>query len=151
MRPGRAGFTLLEVMCAVAIMATALVALESSISGSVLSASTSVNRRAAREGCRAKLEEILVGTTPADGGGELEDRPGFKWTARTDELKVGFGETQSEVARVVTVEMTFPTDSVSPRGEGASTAGDSETETVKLSSVLVEPPTPAQPANGAPR
>lgn len=72
-RRPRAGFTLMEVVFAVAIVATALIALQATVAGSIQSAGSSVNRRAAREECRAKLEEILAGVASPDGGGGGKD------------------------------------------------------------------------------
>jgi hypothetical protein len=149
----------MEVVFAVAIVATALAALQATVAGSIESAGTSVNRRAAREACRSKLEEVLLGIESPDGSGELEDRPGFRWTARSEEVQVGAADHQTETIKVVTVEMSFPTfgsggggggkDSSGTSGSGssgssgggssassASLMGDDGTETIRMSSVL---------------
>ncbi len=165
-RRGRRGFTLLEVVFAVVIIATALLGLQATVAGSIRSAGNSVNRRAAREECRQKLEEILAGTVSPDEAGELEDRPGFKWSARTEEVQVGTGETKTEVVRVVTVEMQFPADSETSEsggsapaptsgGDAASSSGTTDngdgTQTLSLSSLLPDPPAGQGPPAAAPR
>jgi prepilin-type N-terminal cleavage/methylation domain-containing protein len=167
---GRRAFTLLEVVFAVVIIATALLGLQATVAGSIRSAGNSINRRAAREECRQKLEEVLAGTIEATDAGELPDRPNFKWAVRTEEVQVGAGETKSEVVRVVTVEMQFPADSETgpeddaggarpPATSGATGAagagggptdnGDG-TQTLSLSSILPDPPGQAPGAAPAP-
>ncbi|MCO5166163.1 MAG: type II secretion system GspH family protein [Planctomycetes bacterium] len=150
---GRGGFTLMEVVFAVAIVATALVALQATVAGSIQSAGTSVNRRAAREVCRAKLEEILAGAESPDGGGELEDRPGFRWSARSEELAVGMPERATEVVTVVVVEVTFPvfSDAGGAAGGAASSSSSAEAgmETISMASILPFEDGQAQP--GGPR
>jgi hypothetical protein len=138
----------MEVIFAVGILATALLALDATVVGSIKSASTSINRRAAREVCRAKLEEILAKVTSPDGGGEIEDRPNFRWTARTDELEVGAPEGEkTETIKVVTVEVTFPVSSTQESAGGTTTDGREEgTESIKMASVL--PPEEQQQGNG---
>lgn len=142
-----AGFTLLEVMFAMGIMATSLLALMAGVSGSISSAGASINRRAAREACRAKVEEILVGAESPEGGGEVDGYPGFRWTARTDELKIGVAERSSETVKVVTVEVTFPSDGQRP-ADGASTPSEDGLETIKIASVLPPEEQPQQPGTG---
>jgi hypothetical protein len=129
----------MEVVFAVAIVSTALLALQATVSGGIQSAGNSINRRAAREVARAKLEEILAGVTaPEAAGGEIEDRPGFTLDARVEELMVGVPEAQSESIKIVVVELTYPITSIRPSsGELADTGDDEEpTETIKLASVL---------------
>jgi type II secretory pathway pseudopilin PulG len=143
-RPKKAmAFTLLEVVLAVTIVATALLTLQATVSGSVNTAGASINRRAAREACRAKLEEILAGITGPDGAGDFEELPGFKWSASTEEKQVGAGETKSEVLRVVKVEVKFPDEQ--PRGGDADTKAGASMDgaaegTVTLSAILETPP-----------
>lgn len=141
MRASR-GFTLLEVVLAVTIVATALLTLQATVSGSVNTAGASINRRAAREACRAKLEEVLAGITGPDGGGDFEELPGFKWTASTEERQVGAGEQKAEVLRIVKVEVEFPDE---PRRQddgkaGASMDDEAARGKVTLSAILETPP-----------
>ncbi len=134
-----AGFTLMEVVFAVAIVATALIALQAAVAGSIQAAGSSVNRRAAREECRAKLEEILAGVSSPDGGGDFEDRPGFRWSARTEELTVGMPEKASEVVTVVVLEVQFPTFSGGGGGGkdgGGGSSVEESMETITMSSVM---------------
>lgn len=168
LRGQRSGFTLLEVVFAVVIIATALLGLQATVAGSIRSAGNSINRRAAREECRQKLEEVLAGTLTAGDSGELEDRPGFKWSSRIDEVQVGTGETKTEVVRVVTVEIQFPADTdtggedsiggapaapATPGTPGASGPTDNGdgTQTLSLSSLLPEPPAGQGPPAAPPR
>lgn len=150
----RAGFTLMEVVFAVAIVATALIALQATVAGSIQSAGSSVNRRAAREECRAKLEEILAGVASPDGGGDFEDRPGFTWSARTEELTVGMPDKATEVVKVVVLEVQFPVASGGGGGGkdgGGSSAAQEGMETITMASVLPpddEQQQPAQPGTG---
>lgn len=147
------GFTLMEVVFAVAIVATALAALQATVAGSIQSAGSTVNRRAAREECRAKLEEILAGSESPDGGGEFEDRPGFRWSARSEEVTVGMPDKASEVVKIVVVEVTFPvfadTGPAGADGAAAPAAGSPEegTETISMGSVLA-PPEDEAPGTG---
>lgn len=135
----------MEVVFAVAIVATALIALQAAVAGSIQSAGSSVNRRAAREECRAKLEEILAGVTSPDGGGDFEERPGFTWSARTEDVTVGMPESATEVVQVVIVEVQFPV--FSGAGGGGGKGGDAATtpssmtaeegmETISMASVM---------------
>lgn len=152
-RSRRGAFTLMEVVFAVAIVATALIALQATVAGSIQSAGSSVNRRAAREECRAKLEEILAGVASPDGGGDFEDRPGFTWSARTEELTVGMPDKATEVVKVVVLEVQFP---VASGGGGGKDGGGSSTveegmETITMASVLPpddEQQQAAQPGTG---
>lgn len=104
----RRGFSLLEVVFAVAIVVTALLGLQAAVTGGIDSASSSINRRAARELCRGKLEEILAGVETPDNSGEFETYPGFTWESTFEELALGMPETQTEVVKVVTVKVSFP-------------------------------------------
>jgi prepilin-type N-terminal cleavage/methylation domain-containing protein len=147
------GFTLMEVVFAVAIVATALAALQATVAGSIQSAGSTVNRRAAREECRAKLEEILAGSESPDGGGDFEDRPGFKWSARSEEVSVGMPDKASEVVKIVVVEVTFPvfadTGPAGAEGAAAPTGSAEEgTETITMGSVLAPPEEEAAPGTG---
>lgn len=144
-----AGFTLMEVVFAVAIVATALIALQATVAGSIQSAGSSVNRRAAREECRAKLEEILAGVESPDGGGDFEDRPGFTWSARTEELTVGMPEKATEVVQVVIIEVQFPVFSGGGGGkDGGSSTAEEGMETITMASVMPPDDEQQQPGTG---
>jgi hypothetical protein len=108
-RPNRSnGFTLLEVIFAVGITATALLALQATCSGAILSAADSIRRRAARSMARSKLEEIIVGVVNPDEGGSFEDNPEFTWTATSEELGIGMPDSGTEKVLVVKLEVSFP-------------------------------------------
>jgi type II secretory pathway pseudopilin PulG len=137
----RAGFGLLEVMFAVVITVTALLALQAVVSGGILSAANSVNRRAAREMCRTKLEEILAGLETPNGSGTVEDWESFRWSASSEDVPVGAPEAQNEMVTVVSVEFTFPIETNQEDGDG--------TETIRLSAAM-PPPDGAAAAPAAP-
>lgn len=132
------GFTLLEVVFAVVIIATALLGLQAAMSGAILSAADSINRRAARTLARAKMEEILTEEIDAEGSGSFDEEgyAQFSWESRAEELGVGTAEgaPSPQSVRVVTLEVRFPTET----GEGGN-------ETLTLVSVL---PAEEQPGGG---
>jgi len=144
-RSARAGFSLMEVVFAVAIVSTALLALQAVVTGGIGSAGNSVNRRAARELARAKLEQILAGEESAEGSGEVEERPQFRWTARTEELLLGVADNQTESVRLVIVTLEFPIDETSSE-EGAPV--EESKDEIVLATVL---PDPGQGPGGAPQ
>lgn len=112
-RSGRQrGFSLLELVFAVAIVASALLGLQAALSGAVLSASDSINRRAASVLARGKLEEILAGASPAEDSGSFEGHEQIRYTSSVEELAVGVGTggAPTERVRVVRLEVTFPLD-----------------------------------------
>ena len=117
--PRSRAFTMLELMTALMIAVTVLVALQAVVSGGIMAAGDAITQREARERARLKLEEILAGITPASGGGSFEDAPQLKWTSRAEPVAVGLPDQggQSQV-RLVTLELTYPTNA----------RGDDETE-----------------------
>ena len=125
----RRGFTLLEVVFAVAIVATSLLALQAAIAGSVQVATDTVNRRAARALARTKIEEVLTGVVDAEGSGNFSEEgyEVFTWSSRAEDMPVGgAGETEaSENVRLVTVTISFPSDE-----------GDNGRDTLELVSVM---------------
>lgn len=151
----RRGFGLMEVVFAVAIVSMALLALQATVSGGIKSAGNSVNRRAARELARAKLEEVLAGIeAPETLGGELEDHPGFVLDAQVEEVMIGVPDAaQTESIRIVTVQLRYPITAIRPAGSddlGAGAGGDEdETETIKLASIM--PTDKQQPTGGQPQ
>lgn len=112
MRSPRArAFTMLELMTALMIAVTVLVALQAIVSGGIMAAGDAITQREARERARLKLEEILAGITPPSGGGSFEDAPQLKWSSRAEPVTVGLPDQggQSQV-RLVTLELTYPTN-----------------------------------------
>lgn len=137
MRRGRAvrrGFSLLEVIVAVAICVTTLLALQAAVGGAVLSAADSITRRSARVLARGKMEEILLGLAPADDSGTFEENAAVNYDASVEEIQVGVAEVaQTEVIRVVTLEVRFPVEG----GAGADgDGGGGGNETLTLISIL---------------
>ncbi|MBL4844080.1 MAG: type II secretion system protein [Planctomycetes bacterium] len=130
MRSRARGFTLLELMAALMITVTVLVALQTVVGGAIMAAGDAITQREARERARMKLEEILAGVTPPSGGGSFEDAPQLKWTVSAEPVTVGLPEQggQSQV-RIVTLRLTYPTNA----------QGDEETdgsETITLAGIL---------------
>jgi len=144
----RAGFSLLEVIFAVTIVAVALVGLQAAVSGAILTSGDAVNRRAGRELARGKLEEILARAAlgeegGAEGSGEFEAYPEFRWSSRTEEVQVG-PEGQTATIELVHLEVSFPVNA------GEADEGEPR-ETLKLSAVLPEPAPAAAPPAGGPQ
>ena len=134
------GFTLLELLLTLVIVATALVTLGASVSTGIASASDSVNQRAAREVCRAKLEEA-VATGQTTGGGSVDQYPGFQWSLNSQETTTGAADSPTEKYVVVTVTVTFPQDQA-PAGSqptGASPGSSLSGGTIKLSTIMNPP------------
>ena len=145
-RRAQRAFTLIELVVALAIVATALLGLQAVSSGAILAAGDSINQRMAREAARAKLEEILLGLEEPDSSGELEEFPLFKWTARSEEIVVGLPEQgggQNKI-KVVTLELTYP---VEANGEQSETGENTNVGKVTLAGVI--PPPPSQPGEAA--
>lgn len=141
------GFTLIEVLLAAVILAVCLISLGAVVAQGIGSAADSINQRAAREVCRAKLEEV-VATGEVNGGGPVDGHDGFTWNVTREEHTAGAVDNPEEKYDVVTVTVTFPQDMVTSTTPG-QTAG---TSTVKLATCVDPPdlPKPGQPQQGAP-
>jgi uncharacterized protein (TIGR02598 family) len=128
----RAGFTLMEVMLAVAIISVALMSLQSVIAGGLLSAGNSVNRRAARELCRRTLE-TAVATDESSPTSGTDQTTGLHWSLDRQEQTVGVGANSqpSEKIWIVTAKVDYTVDA--PDGSGGST---SKEESVILTTVM---------------
>ena len=135
-RDRRAAFTLLELLLAIVIVATALVALGASVSSGIGAASESINQRAAREACRAKLEAAAA-NGDTSGGGQVEGHEAFQWNLTRDEHTAGAIDSPDEKYDILTVTVTYPTDNATSTTPGQQ-AGPG-TATVKLSTI-VDPP-----------
>ncbi len=88
------GFTLLEVMVAVAILAIALTSLLGSQSQSMFAATEADFAFASSLLARQKMAEILTsGEAPTDASGDFEDsRPGYSW--KVEVVGADFTETE---------------------------------------------------------
>ena len=77
----QSGFTLLEVLIAVAILGAALTILIGSVNKNLIIASQSKNLTIASNLAQRKLTEIEMEGFPdiRDESGEFEDTPGFRW------------------------------------------------------------------------
>src|SRR6476659_7095025 len=107
------GFTLLELLLAIVIVATALVALGAVVSSGIGAAADSINQRAAREACRAKLE-AAVANGDTSGGGQVEGHETFTWNLTREEKITGAIDQPDEKYDVITVTVTYPSDEASP-------------------------------------
>lgn len=133
----RRGFTLLELLLTLVIIATCLVALGASVSTGISSAADSINQRAAREICRAKLEEAIA-SGETSGGGQVENYPGFQYNLTSEEKTVGAADSPTEKYLVLTCTVSFPQDNPSPGASGA-TSGSSQAGSLTLVT-MVDPP-----------
>ncbi|MBI3723110.1 type II secretion system protein [bacterium] len=130
---GRArGFTLLELLLAVAIVAFALVTIAAAVSNGIAIAGEASNLRVAREACRAKLESVVSGTETSQGG-PIEGHETFQWSLAREEKTVGVGDSPTEKYHVITVTVTYPSDTA-PSSPGQPGQG-----TIKLTTI-VDPP-----------
>jgi prepilin-type N-terminal cleavage/methylation domain-containing protein len=147
---GERGFTLLEVLLALLITATAIAMLQAISNGSLKDAAETGKVRVAKMLLRSKLEEILAGIETGTGG-EFEGYPGYSWEAREEELQAG----EQESVRAIEVTIRYPT----LRGAGNAVEGDLDGPGTIRAAVYVDPPgakleppkgagTGAQPAGG---
>jgi prepilin-type N-terminal cleavage/methylation domain-containing protein len=85
------GFTLLEVLCAIAIFSVAITSLLVARNRSIESAIEAQSIRTARFFLITKLEEIRAGLREIKGSdsGYFEDFPGYTWEASLEEEEVG--------------------------------------------------------------
>ena len=135
------GFTLLELLLALAIVGTALVGLGAAVSQGIGSAAESINQRAAREACRAKLEGIVTGGETS-AGGMIDGHESFTWSVTRDERTTGAADSPVEKYVVVTVTVNFPSDAKPPSENGLTSKSPSfgaGKGTVKLTT-LMDPP-----------
>jgi general secretion pathway protein I len=107
LRAGRKGFTLLEVMAAVAIMATALTVLLVERNVAVRRTARTNDRRIASRLAEEKIHEILLGIEQ-ESAGSFEAYPAFRWS-----VEEGFESVEREgqeigTLRRIAVTVTFP-------------------------------------------
>ncbi|MHC4779865.1 MAG: prepilin-type N-terminal cleavage/methylation domain-containing protein [Planctomycetota bacterium] len=101
------GFTLLEVMAAVAIMAVALTVLLVERNVAVRRTAHTNDRRIACRLAEEKLNEILLGIEEGTAG-EFDDVPNFRWSAQESlEAIERDGQEQGNLRRV-SVTVAFP-------------------------------------------
>lgn len=101
------GFTLLEVMAALAVMAVAITVLLVERNTAIERTGRTQNRRAALQLAEEKMQEILLGLETA-GAGEFDGRPGFQWSV-SEEMDVVEAEGgSSRLLKRFVVEVRFP-------------------------------------------
>ncbi len=100
------GFTLLEVIIAVAIMGAALAILLGSVNRNLLQASLSKNQSIAQTLAQQKMSEIELDGYPEVGQeeGPFEEFPGFYWFVRV--LPYDIEQLGTEI-RIVIVDVTW--------------------------------------------
>ena len=105
----RRGFTLLEILVAVTILAVALVALMRAFATGLMGIGLAEARVIAVAHARAKLEEVgsVIALEPGELDGEWDD--GYRWRVEIDPYEIG--EASAEAALVpYTVEVTVSWD-----------------------------------------
>ncbi len=143
----RRGFTLLELLLAIVIIATAIVALQATMAGAIGSAGDAINQRAAREACRTLLEQALA-SGETSGGGPVPGHEQLTYSIQREERTAGAIESPDEKYDVITVIVTYPSDTptdstTQPPGQQAGTGQ------VKLSTA-VDPPDLGNGTTGTP-
>jgi len=116
----RRGFTLLELMLALVIFSTALLLLGATVSNGIGATGDSINLRAAREICRAQLEAVVAGSETGNGG-SVDGHPGFTWSMTKEEKTVGAQESPTEKYEIITVTVSYPSDTPAPGGAAPGT------------------------------
>lgn len=97
------GFTLLEVLIAVAILGSAFAVILGAVNRSLILASDSKNLAIAQALVQTKMSEIeLEGfPKPREEKGEFAEAPGFKWSLSIKPLKVTGLDTEIRVVNLV--------------------------------------------------
>lgn len=102
-KSGSGGFTLLEVMVAVGILAFALVTLLGAVNRNLVLTSNARNREVA-----AKLADDIVTRIQIEGlpqesqsSGNFQDHPGFKWFISVDPFNLGQLNARIKILRVL--------------------------------------------------
>jgi len=108
------GFTLLELLLAVVIIATALVGLSASMTGGIATAGDAINQRAAREACRALLEQAIA-SGETTGGGPVPGHEQLTYSLSRSEQTAGATDSPEEKYDILTVTVTYPSDNAPPQ------------------------------------
>ncbi len=87
MRSRRGGF-LIEIMIAVAIIATSLLAIYGGVSNEMIRAANTNRRRIAKNLAQSKLSEVLLGEQSGSSG-EFEDYNGYSWDLEEQAVEIG--------------------------------------------------------------
>ena len=107
---GNRGFTLLEVMVAVALIAIALTALLGSQSQSVSFANSSKFETMAALLAQDKMSEIVLregGDLSSDSGDFGEDYPGYAWSATVSDVSIPGEEVLSDYLKQIDLTVTW--------------------------------------------
>lgn len=99
------GFTLIEIMVCVMIVATAITALQLTASDALKSAVETNRIRAAKMLLLKKAEEVVAGVEEGQSG-SFEGYPGYQWEVADQELTL---EEVEESVRSVTITVRYPT------------------------------------------
>jgi general secretion pathway protein I len=104
------GFTLLEVMIAVALIAIALTTLLGSQSQSVSFANSAKFETMAALLAQSKMSEVNMqkaGTLTSDSGDFGEDYPGYTWEVNVSEIAIPGIDTISDYLKQIDLEVTW--------------------------------------------
>lgn len=139
-RAGERGLTFLEVMAALAIVAIALLALETVNTRAIEVGGDAMALRRAKALAYWKMEEIASGSD-AGSGGPFDGLPGYEWESAEQDVEVAEGV----VLRQVTVSVHYPV--MSPREDETTFApageeGGDEPGVVRITALL--PPRTSQ-------
>jgi len=136
-RCGEAGFTLLEVMVAVAILAGTIAILQTVASHATRRADNASTLTIAKMLARERLGAVVSGVETGTGG-QFEDYPAFSWEAATAEQTIA-GE---QTAILVTVTVRYPTaqgDSSFYIFDTGGTGAEDSPGIIRITT-LIEPP-----------
>lgn len=144
-----AGFTLVEVLVALMIVATTVAALQT-VSNATLKSAVETNRiRIAKMLLRYKAEEIVAGVEQGSGG-TFDGFPGYEWSVTEQEVPVtdasasgGTGGSQESV-RSVEVSVTMPSFGTTTTDPGDARSADGPGR-MSLATLLDPPDAKLQP------
>lgn len=129
----RRGFTLLELLLSLVIVATSLVSLGAAMSSGIAAAADAINQRAAREACRTLLENA-VANGDTSGSGMVPGHEQLTWNLTREEKMAGAIDSPDEKYNIITVTVTYPSDNAT--AQPGQTTGTGQ---VKFSTI-VDPP-----------
>jgi general secretion pathway protein I len=128
-RPGEKGFTLLEVIVAIALFAAGIVVISRLFTGSLLLSGGARDHTAAAIYARQRMEEALLAPVPAEGVEEGAFGEGYRWKLETsfvppeeakpyDEIRYRVTVTWDDAGQARSTELTSARWRWKKKGEG---------------------------------